>query len=1385
MPTLQDVIWERDLIPYLHVELQGVDVTEETLSEGTLGVEGIELTLDYPQMNVFKASNIILTLANDDGRYSPDNPNNFFIQNGDAAVANSLKSDGFGAKVTVDIGKIVDDAIISRRIFVGSIVDLELLAKPAQVKLTCVDAQQSLREAVIQDFGIDRWLETILVDNSLPWGTYRVPDFMTPISEESVVATKVDGNELTNVEQIRTEGRIRDDAYGIKHERGEIRTEGGRFSNPPRLKFKEQYRWRFVDGLVREILAHTGITAGTIRIPQYSVDEQVMSSHGRVGWHTEWRQTGRTAASDAGWTGYAKDFVFNSDGTEAVFVYGGSGSQHALLHYDFESDAWTVLYEPAKPAELWRVASPDFNDFYVLGSASGVYDALTGGSIKIWRYRRSTGVWSVVSEAARGNPQLASPYHFGTPDTTKHPKLSLFPDTRHLFESHGSDVFYRKANISRLGVRSIANDYDLDYTHPPLDDLNYAYDGFIAGRYLYLVFISGNLNQRLNVQRQLISNPVGHASVVLDLPLSNRHSYFYFGVSNIVSNGTQGFWCVLQKGLPRQGLGSPVPGFLGDGVHYPGIGELCYIDISGSQRRVLYSNNYAAGATGGVRLESGRALYFLGGIYQHDSPFLEEEAGNLLEATTTEAVITHRSWTSFFVDEARLLDRCISPFRRKGDSIHFVVGFDPPDSAMGFDIEPPRNAQSLQNWLWQEISADVPLKLPVLNTHRLRAWDVLTELATITHTTIGIEQDRFTMRTRDAVRTRLTNDALIDDAFLQVEDTSAFPDSGFLLIRQEVIKYSGRQKVGASHRFTIESRGVHGSDVSAYAAGAELILVNAFAFDHAVDSNLISVNLEPDFLNLYNQVTVRYGDDNRAYVEDGESVSAYGERPYQLELANLSEHERDWAKRLAVSYLEETGKIRSLVSMRLRWSPELEIGQILVVHHEDNIHLDWVPCRILRIYHDVASWETHVTAKEIAREDLRAPELGEILLPRLRVGEYFSYRVPADGIPFPSFSLSFIPAGLSLDSDTGDITGTPTRPGKSYELVTVTNSEGSDRKAIIFDVRPADSYPTLTFSGVSLPTVIVIEKDCYVDMEFPAAIGGKLPVIYELAGIPSTMRFDSVTRRLTGISKVEGDVDIHYSATDSARPEQSVIYASSVDLKTESVGEWSGLLLFDASDTVGETDYKADLIDSGSNFARRYDVETGHREVENFADIYLGAGNWTGCVATSDRKIFVDNAGNRAVFYALNNDADPRYEERTSEQIDLGAGDWQDVCLVGASRLCFLERGTGALRVYDLATRNRVSSEDIVFGFDAKFRSVAPNANFTRLFLLIENLGALLVWADSDFGKSITLIGGTSDWQSVVMHPAGHLLALQKHATRAIAITTDGTRKKSLDLVLK
>ena len=35
------------------------------------------------------------------------------------------------------------------------------------------------------------------------------------------------------------------------------------------------------------------------------------------------------------------------------------------------------------------------------------------------------------------------------------------------------------------------------------------------------------------------------------------------------------------------------------------------------------------------------------------------------------------------------------------------------------------------------------MKLPRLDTHRTRAWEVLTDLATLTHTAIGFENDAF------------------------------------------------------------------------------------------------------------------------------------------------------------------------------------------------------------------------------------------------------------------------------------------------------------------------------------------------------------------------------------------------------------------------------------------------------------------------------------------------------------------------------------------------------------------------------------------------------------------------------------------------------------------
>ena len=75
----------------------------------------------------------------------------------------------------------------------------------------------------------------------------------------------------------------------------------------------------------------------------------------------------------------------------------------------------------------------------------------------------STGAWSVVSQSGSGDPQLGSAYHFDDLP------IRVRPDTHRLFDGNSSGVFFRKATTSKLGVRSVTNDYNLDYPTPGVD----------------------------------------------------------------------------------------------------------------------------------------------------------------------------------------------------------------------------------------------------------------------------------------------------------------------------------------------------------------------------------------------------------------------------------------------------------------------------------------------------------------------------------------------------------------------------------------------------------------------------------------------------------------------------------------------------------------------------------------------------------------------------------------------------------------------------------------------------------------------------------------------------------------------------------------------------
>lgn len=82
--------------------------------------------------------------------------------------------------------------------------------------------------------------------------------------------------------------------------------------------------------------------------------------------------------------------------------------------------------------------------------------------------------------------------------------------------------------------------------------------------------------------------------------------------------------------------------------------------------------------------------------------------------------------------------------------------------------------------------------------------------------------------------------------------------------------------------------------------------------------------------------------------------------------------------------------------------------------------------------------------------DTPAPEITSGEPTDATAGTPYSFTVTAEGTPSPTYTVTqgTLPAGLSLDSTTGVISGTPTTPGSSTFTVTAGNGQSPDASAI-------------------------------------------------------------------------------------------------------------------------------------------------------------------------------------------------------------------------------------------------------------------------------------------------------------------------------------------------
>jgi hypothetical protein len=160
--------------------------------------------------------------------------------------------------------------------------------------------------------------------------------------------------------------------------------------------------------------------------------------------------------------------------------------------------------------------------------------------------------------------------------------------------------------------------------------------------------------------------------------------------------------------------------------------------------------------------------------------------------------------------------------------------------------------------------------------------------------------------------------------------------------------------------------------------------------------------------------------------------------------------------------------------------------------------------------------------------------LSPATLPNPVVGTPYSQTVTASGGAAPySYAVTsgVLPAGLSLDSATGAITGIPTTAGTSSFTITAIDRNACPGSQPYSTVTAPPTCPTVTLSPPTLPSPVVGTPYS----QTVTASGGTAPYIYTVSSgaLPTGLLLNSATGAITGIPTTAGTFSFTITATDN------------------------------------------------------------------------------------------------------------------------------------------------------------------------------------------------------------------------------------------------------------
>ena len=213
--------------------------------------------------------------------------------------------------------------------------------------------------------------------------------------------------------------------------------------------------------------------------------------------------------------------------------------------------------------------------------------------------------------------------------------------------------------------------------------------------------------------------------------------------------------------------------------------------------------------------------------------------------------------------------------------------------------------------------------LPTLDTNTNR-YALLADIAKKVNATLSFKNGLIVVRDRNPYRAETDGNTGTGTANLGFDNAKKrFPDSGYLLIGKEILKFTGI----SSSAFTGIARGILATEIVNHVDNTPILYL-----DEVLESNRIlgKPTFPTDTTRVYNVIR---NADNTVEERDETSIAKYGELPYTLDLG-LTKHELAWQAYIFKNYLEHLKEPQKRINLTLKPTNYLEIGQIIGVKYE-------------------------------------------------------------------------------------------------------------------------------------------------------------------------------------------------------------------------------------------------------------------------------------------------------------------------------------------------------------------------------------------------------------------------------------------------------------------